>query len=70
MGCRFHPEREARYQCQKMEFFYCQECLDQCRACTDPCVYCKYRPGCVIYENCRKEAKRRCKEQQEQQNQV
>ncbi len=54
-------------QCQKMEFGYCQECLDLCKACTDPCLYCKFRPGCVIWELCRKEAKKRCKEAAEAQ---
>jgi len=49
-------------ECQKMEFWYCQECLDLCKACTDPCLYCKFRQGCVIWELCRKEARKRCKE--------
>ncbi|MFI5331687.1 MAG: hypothetical protein ACHQ2F_11765 [Desulfobaccales bacterium] len=49
--------------CQKHEVGYCQECLDACRACTDPCLYCKFRPGCVIWELCRKEAKKRCREE-------
>ena len=51
--------------CQKMEVAYCQECLDNCKACTDPCLYCKFRPGCVIWELCRKEARKRCKEEAE-----
>ena len=49
-NCRFHPERAAYVVCQKHEVGYCQECLDACRACTDPCLYCKFRPGCVIWE--------------------
>ena len=69
MECRYHPGREARVQCQKMEFWYCQECLDACRACTDPCLYCKFRPGCVIWELCRKEARKRCQELAEEQGQ-
>jgi hypothetical protein len=60
--CRFHPDRAASVTCQKMEFGYCQECLDACRACTDPCLYCKFRRECVIWELCRKEARKRCKE--------
>jgi hypothetical protein len=60
--CRHHPDRDACVVCQKMEVSYCQECLDNCRACTDPCLYCKFRPGCVIWELCRKEAKKRCQE--------
>jgi hypothetical protein len=53
MECRFHPGRQACVECQKFEFYYCQECLDQCRACTDPCLYCKFRSGSVIWELCR-----------------
>jgi hypothetical protein len=60
--CRFHPDRDACVTCQKMEFGYCQECLDLCKACTDPCLYCKFRRECVIWELCRKEARKRCKE--------
>jgi hypothetical protein len=60
--CRHHPDRDACVRCQKMEFGYCQECLDLCKACTDPCLYCKFRPECVIWELCRKEAKKRCKD--------
>ena len=63
--CRHHPERDACVLCQKMEVAYCQECLDNCKACTDPCLYCKFRPGCVIWELCRKEARKRCKEEAE-----
>jgi hypothetical protein len=61
--CLFHPDREAWVQCQKHELGYCRECLEACRACTDPCLYCKFRPGCVIWELCRKEAKKRCQEE-------
>ena len=32
---------------------------------TDPCLYCKFRPGCVIWELCRKQAKKRCQEQRQ-----
>jgi hypothetical protein len=63
MNCRFHPDRPAYVRCDKMEYSYCRECLEECRACTDPCQYCKFRPGCIIWENCRKEAKKRCREQ-------
>jgi len=62
--CRHHPDRDACVVCQKREVSYCQECLDNCRACTDPCIYCKFRQGCVIWELCRKEAKKRCKEEE------
>ncbi len=61
--CRCHPDRTACVQCQTHEHGYCPECLDLCKACTDPCLYCKFRPGCVIWELCRKVAKKRCKEE-------
>ena len=63
MECRLHPGRAAVVECQKMEYWYCRECLDRCRACTDPCLYCKFRRGCVIWELCRKEARKRCQEE-------
>jgi hypothetical protein len=65
MKCRFHPEREAKVICYKMEYGYCQECLESCDACTDPDLYCKHRSSCVIWENCRrkiKEKRAECKE--------
>ncbi len=65
MHCRFHPDREARIHCQKMDYYYCDQCLENCQACTDPCAYCKFRQGCVIWELCRKEAKKRCQEQRQ-----
>ncbi|MBW1868392.1 MAG: hypothetical protein JRI73_03660 [Deltaproteobacteria bacterium] len=58
MECRYHPGREAFVQCQKMAIGYCQECLEDCEACTDPCTYCKFRSQCIIWEMCRKSAKR------------
>ncbi|MBI5844012.1 MAG: hypothetical protein HZB23_04995 [Deltaproteobacteria bacterium] len=58
MTCRYHPDREARVRCEKMIVGYCEECLESCEACTDPCGYCKFRSSCVIWETCRKSAKR------------
>ncbi|MBW2094020.1 MAG: hypothetical protein JRI80_03955 [Deltaproteobacteria bacterium] len=58
MQCRYHPDREAYIQCQKMGVGYCRECLENCEACTDPCTYCKYRPQCIIWELCKKSEKR------------
>jgi hypothetical protein len=58
MQCRYHPDREARVICQKMGDGYCQECLDNCEACTDPCVYCKFRASCIIWELCKNSEKR------------
>ncbi|MBW2092248.1 MAG: hypothetical protein JRI34_09035 [Deltaproteobacteria bacterium] len=55
--CTKHPDRPSVITCFKMNFGYCQECLDTCEACTEPCGYCKHRRGCVIYELCRKSEK-------------
>ncbi len=56
--CSRHPERPSVIKCHKMERAFCQQCLDECEACTDPCTYCKFRPQCVIWELCRKSEKR------------
>lgn len=58
MKCRFHPERDAFVKCDKMEIGYCQECLDRCEACTDPCGYCRFRSQCLIWELCRDSEKK------------
>lgn len=60
MNCMHHPEREATITCQKMNIGYCQECLDNCMACTDPCGHCQYRKtnACIIWELCRKSDRR------------
>jgi hypothetical protein len=58
MKCRFHSDREAEVICNKMEYGYCRECLDDCRACTDPEIYCRHRTACVIWEMCRKQVRR------------
>ena len=60
MQCLHHPDREAITTCQKMAIGYCQECLDNCMACTDPCGYCKFRQtkACIIWELCRKSDRR------------
>jgi hypothetical protein len=60
--CRFHPGPEAVVEFQKMEFWYCRDCLEACQACTAPCLYCKLRQGCVIWELRRQEARKRCQE--------
>ena len=62
--CVKHPDRDAVITCMKMEFGYCEECLDNCEACTDPCGYCKWRPQCVIWEQCRKSERRYEKERE------
>ena len=58
MKCRFHPDREARVTCEKMMIGYCEDCLENCEACTDPCGYCQFRSKCIIWELCRKSEKR------------
>jgi hypothetical protein len=58
MKCLYHPDRVAAVTCDKMSVGYCRECLDQCEACTDPCGYCKFRKQCIIWELCKKSAKR------------
>jgi hypothetical protein len=59
MDCKHHPGREARVQCQKMKIGYCLDCLEDCMACTDPCGYCQFRQGCIIWEKCRRSQRRR-----------
>ncbi|MCU0587767.1 MAG: hypothetical protein MUF52_06385 [Syntrophobacteraceae bacterium] len=61
-GCRFHPHRPAMVRCNKYELHYCQECVDNCSACTDPNLYCQHRNQCFIWEKCRREMKRRRRE--------
>ena len=55
-GC--YDTLTMRISHQKMEIGYCQEYLENCEACTDPCTHCKFRPQCVIWEMCRKSEKR------------
>jgi hypothetical protein len=43
--CVNHPDREARYVCQKHNVHLCEECL----TCRDPELYCKFRPSCMIW---------------------
>lgn len=59
MKCRFHPDREGKFRCEKFDYGYCEECLEKCYACTDPQLYCKHRPACIIWEHCRKAVKAR-----------
>jgi hypothetical protein len=57
--CRFHPEVAARFICNKFEYAYCETCLESCRACTDPELYCRHRSACIIWELCRKRVSKR-----------
>jgi len=43
--CVNHPERETSYKCMKHNIYLCDECL----ACRDPELYCKYRSACPIW---------------------
>lgn len=43
--CVNHPERETSYVCMKHNIHLCEECL----ACRDPEIYCKFRPSCSIW---------------------
>jgi hypothetical protein len=57
--CRFHPEVVAKVFCNKLEYGYCESCLESCAACTDPELYCRHRTQCIIWELCRKTIKTR-----------
>ncbi|MBU4129771.1 MAG: DUF4445 domain-containing protein, partial [Proteobacteria bacterium] len=43
--CINHPQIETRYLCMKHNIYLCEECL----ACRDPDIYCKFRPSCPIH---------------------
>lgn len=43
--CINHPDRETAYICMKHQIYLCEECL----ACRDPKIYCKYRSACPIW---------------------
>ena len=43
--CINHPDRETSYLCMKHNIYLCEECL----ACRDPEIYCKFRPSCPIW---------------------
>ncbi|MBW1981144.1 MAG: hypothetical protein JRJ12_07965 [Deltaproteobacteria bacterium] len=57
--CRYHPDREAVIACEKHGYGYCSECLENCKACTDPELYCKFRTHCIIWEECHREIKKK-----------
>lgn len=50
--CTAHPDRETSYQCLKHKIYLCNECL----ACKDPELYCKFRPSCIIWFMTKKES--------------
>jgi len=43
--CVNHPETETRFACMKHEVYLCEDCL----ACRDPDIYCKFRTSCPIW---------------------
>lgn len=54
IACVNHPDREARFPCQKNNTRgYCQECVGSGVPCFDPDIYCKFRSQCVIWEMAR-----------------
>jgi hypothetical protein len=57
--CRFHPDVAAKVFCSKLEYGYCETCLEACLACSDPELYCRHRTSCIIWELCRKTVKAR-----------
>ena len=43
--CKNHPEVETSYCCMKHNYYLCEQCI----ACNDPEIYCKFRSSCAIY---------------------
>ncbi len=43
--CLNHPETETSYHCMKHDIYLCEDCL----ACRDPKLYCKFRSACPIH---------------------
>ena len=50
-NCRNHPDREGVFPCQKHQIAYCQTCFEEGVSCSDPKLYCKFRPQCLINES-------------------
>ncbi|HOD15301.1 MAG TPA: hypothetical protein PK307_01350 [Spirochaetota bacterium] len=44
--CIRHPDRPGVHYCSKYGEYLCDECM----ACRDPKIYCKFRGSCVINE--------------------
>ncbi len=42
--CKNHRGEQARFLCQKYNYFLCDKCL----RCYDPEIYCKFRSACII----------------------
>ncbi len=63
MHCKNHRDRDVAVPCQKHLTGYCSECVDDGISCTDPSIYCKFRPQCVIWELGREDRKKAVLEQ-------
>ncbi|RJP57262.1 MAG: hypothetical protein C4549_05425 [Deltaproteobacteria bacterium] len=46
MFCTNHPDTRAISVCQKFGIGQCEECI----ACKDPNLYCKFRDHCIAWE--------------------
>jgi hypothetical protein len=51
LNCRNHPDREGVFPCQKHQIAYCLPCFEEGVSCSDPKLYCKFRPQCLINES-------------------
>ena len=43
--CINHPDRETNFMCMKHNIYMCEECM----ACRDPEIHCKFRSSCPIW---------------------
>lgn len=48
--CTNHPDRETNFLCTKHNIYMCEECM----ACRDPDIYCKFRSSCPVWFMTRK----------------
>jgi hypothetical protein len=49
-SCKNHPDSATTYLCQKHNYSVCEQCLN----CSDPNLYCKFRPSCIIFFKAKK----------------
>lgn len=49
--CIHHPDQETSFICMKHQVYLCEDCL----ACRDPELYCKFRQSCPIWFIAREE---------------
>jgi len=43
--CVNHPDRDTNLVCMKHGVYMCEDCI----ACRDPKIHCKFRPSCPIW---------------------